>query len=171
MKIRRSLIILLSFCFLFFGYGCQKNSSYDLSYRKRSFCARVEGNQFGLDFCCDIYCEEGSLSKIVYSSPTSLENVTVRPSQNGSYEIQKDGLSNAFSKESSEMQGLLLPAERLLLNGFDPSFVNSVQKISNGFILTLSLPGEDQPISLSLTEDGLPTVLSGSDFSYRIRFD
>ena len=170
MKIRRSPIILLSFCFLFFGYGCQKHPSYNLSYREGSFCARVEGNQFGLDFCCDIYCEGGALSKIVYSSPATLENVTVRPSQNGGYEIQKDGLFGSFLRNSSAVHGLLLPADRLLLNGFDPSFVNSVQKISNGFILSISLPNEDQPISLSLTEDGLPTVLSGPDFSYRIRF-
>ena len=171
MKIKRSLSVILMFCFLFFGYGCQKTSSYDLSYRERSFCARVEGNQFGLDFCCDIYCEEGSISKIVYLSPLSLKDVIVFPLQDGTFKIQKGDLSFSFSENSTPPFGLFLPGRRLLLEGINQSSVNSVQKISNGFILNISLPGEEQPISLSLGEDGLPVTLSGTNFSYRVRLN
>ena len=171
MKIRRSLSALLLFCFLFFGYGCQSNSSYDLSYREKSFCARVEGNQFGMDFSCDIYCEEGVLSKIVYLSPPSLKNVIVFPSQDGSFELQKWDLSGSFSCHSTPPQGLLLPGSRLLLDGFNFSSVNSVQKISGGFVLNISLPNEEHSVYISLGEDGLPTNISGINFSYRVYFD
>jgi hypothetical protein len=131
----------------------------------------VEGNQFGLDFSCDIYCEDGNLEKIVYLSPSSLKNVTVIPSSDGSFELQKGDLSASFSYNSTPPQGLLLPGKRLLLTGIGPSSVNSVHKISSGFLLDISLPSEESPIQISLGEDGLPTTISGTNFSYRVRFN
>jgi hypothetical protein len=46
-----------------------------------------------------------------------------------------------------------------------------VQKISSGFLLDISLPSEESPIQISLGEDGLPTTVSGTNFSYRVRFN
>ena len=161
---------LLLILFLFSVYGCQNSPPYDLSYREKSFCAQVEGNQFGENFCCDIYCEDGKPSKIVYSAPASLQNVTVLISNDGSFEIERNGISATFPQNSRLRSGLLLPAHRLLLDGISRSSVNSVQKISGGILLNITLPDETHPISASFGEDGLPTVISGEDFSYRVHF-
>ena len=169
MKKRNNFFLfLLIFCILF-GYGCQKSFPYDLSYREKSFCAQVEGNQFGVDFCCDIYCETGKISKIVYSSPHALQNVVVSVLEDGSFFIEKGGVSFSCSEKDFLLSGLLSPARRLLLEGFSKSSVNSVQKISGGILLIVSLPNENHPISVSFGEDNLPVVISGTDFSYRIR--
>jgi len=168
-KIRRNSVILLFISFLLLGYGCQKNAPYDLSYREKSFCAQVEGNQFGVDFCCDIYCEDGKVSKIIYSSPSSLQNVTVLILQDGSFQVQKDGVSHTSPENSAQSWGLLLPARRLLLKGFSRSSVDSVQRLAQGTLLTLSLPNEEHSISVSLDTGGFPNVISGKDFSYQIR--
>ncbi len=169
MIIRRFFSLFLSFSFLFFGYGCKKGLSYDLSYTQKSFCAQVEGNQFGLDFCCDIYCEEGRLTKIIYSSPVALKDVTICRLADGSFLLQKDGLSDFLSQDTAASFGLLLPARRLLLEGVTRSSVNSVQKLSNGFLLTATPPNEGQSISVLLGNDGFPSVISGENFSYRVR--
>ena len=110
------------------------------------------------------------MKKIVYSSPESLKGVTVYLSENGSIKIEKDKISAPFPQNAG-FKGLLLPASRLLLEGFDQSFVNTVQKIPDGFYLSLSLPNESQTIYLTLAQNGFPAVLSGSDFSYRVHLN
>ena len=170
MKLKHSVPAILLLSLLLSACGCQKSTPYDLSYREKSFCASMEGNQFGMDFCCDIYCEEGRMKKIVYSSPESLKGVTVYLLENGSIKIEKDKISAPFPQNAG-FKGLLLPASRLLLEGFDQSFVNTVQKIPDGFYLSLSLPNESQTIYLTLAQNGFPTVLSGSDFSYRVHLN
>ena len=169
MKIRRNFVILLFISFLLLEYGCQKSAPYDLSYREKSFCAQIEGNQFGAVFCCDIYCEDGKVLKIIYSSPPALQNITVLTLRDGSFQVEKDGICQTFSDNSTQSWGLLLPAHRLLLNGFSRSSVDSVQRLAQGTLLTLSLPNEEHPISVSLDTEGFPTVISGKDFSYQIR--
>ena len=170
MKIKQSISIFLLFCLLVSSCGCKKTTFYDLTYREKSFCARVEGNQFGMDFCCDIYCEDGKATKIVYSAPESLKNVTVHLLKDGSIQFERDNISATFSQNSNSF-GLLLPARRLLLEGFTKSSVNTVQRISEGFYLTITLPNEPKPIHLSLVQNGFPSVLSGTDFSYRVYFN
>jgi hypothetical protein len=130
----------------------------------------MEGNQFGLDFGCDIYCEDGQPTKIVYFSPTALQGMTVFFSKDGSFKIEKDGISASLSQESLTHAGLLLPARRLLLEGFSRSSVNTVQKLSEEVLLNITLPGESHSISFSIGKDGLPTVISGENFSYHVHF-
>ena len=169
MKIKLTLSVILLLSLLLSACGCQKSTSYNLSYREKNFCARVEGNQFGVDFSCDISCEGGRATKIVYSSPESLKGVTVHLLENGEVKLEQDNISAIFSINVAHM-GLLLPARRLLLDGFSPSSVQTVQKISGGFYLTIVLPNESQTIFLSLTQNGLPSAMHGSDFSYRVYF-
>lgn len=169
MKIKRSVFLLLLIFSLFFEYGCKNSAPYDLSYREGSFCAEVTGNQFGEDIACDIYCDNGTLTKIVYSQPVALKNITVFLLENGDLQIEKNGISHVFSRSNLSPCGLLLPARRLLLEGFSDSAVDSVQMLESGFLLTVLLPGESAPISLTLDNNGTPSVLSGTDFSYKIR--
>ena len=99
-----------------------------------------------------------------------LQNVTVLISKDGSFEIERNGISATFPQNSRLRSGLLLPAHRLLLDGISRSSVNSVQKISGGILLNITLPDETHPISASFGKDGLPTVISGENFSYRVHF-
>ena len=157
-------MILLVLCFT----GCEKGSEDYFSYRSGSFVARLEGNQFGTEISCDIYCENGSLSKMVYHTPNAMEGITILFSENGGGTVEKDGITMDFSADSHTFGGWLAPAKRLLLEGADRSSVRSVQKLTSGYLLTLNLPEESDPVTVTLGENGFPTVLSGSDFSFRV---
>ena len=157
-------MILFIFCFS----GCGKGSEDYFSYRNGSFVARLEGNQFGTDISCDIYCENGSLLKMVYHAPKAMEGITVLFSENGCGTVEKNGITMDFSADSHAFSGWLAPSKRLLLEGADSSSVRSLQKLTSGYLLTLSLPEESDPVTVTLDEKGFPTVISGSDFSFRV---
>ena len=164
-KISKFLLFFLTFALLCTLSACKKSPSQEFAYRTESFTLRLVGNRGGVDLSCDISCENGSLVRMVYLAPKSMEGLTVTPLDHQKIRVEKDGISTVFFRESGEFSELLNPVSHLL---FTNEALRSVQKISTGYLLTLDSESHDSPITLTLGADGFPTAVSGENFSFRV---
>ena len=166
-KLQKSLVLLgflLSLCQL---TACRSLTPEKFSYRSQSLVIRAEGSWGDTDFSCDIYCENGIWSTIVYHAPHPLAEVTVSVEENGKYSVSRDGLSMTIDESSPIFQGLIRPARVLLLDGRALTEPLSVQRLAEGDRFELSVEGEASPVTLTL-RDGFPIFAVGNDFSIRI---
>ena len=161
-----ALLCTLSLVFLPLS-GCKKASDSYFSYRTSTFSVRLTGTKDGAPLSCDIYCDGGSMQKIIYLSPEALCGLTLTSHDSVSICIEKDGISLEYPYDECPFLPLLFPARILLLEGADDASVCEVQRISTGCLVTVSLPSEPQPIRLDLNRQGFPTVLSGEHFSFQ----
>lgn len=167
-RIRKLLFLLWIFILLTALSACRSPSVDYFAYREEPFSARLEGNQYGIDMVCDIYCENGSMKKIVFHAPDSLEGLCVSSGSDGSFRMEKDEIFHSFSNDYSWELGLLSPARWLLLEGISEDSVQSIQKISTGHLITILSPSDSGELTVSLGQDGFPTSICGSNFSFRV---
>ena len=147
--------------------ACTSHSPSDFSYRQKAFALQAEGNRWGEPLLCDIYCENGAWKTISYHAPDPLDGITVTAQEDGSLLILGKGLSATIPQDTPTALGLTLPARILLLDQVAAPRRISVQRISTGDLFSLSLPSEDQPITLAIGSDGAPLHASGAYFSFR----
>lgn len=133
------------------------------AYRTTDFTATLEGNIAGRDFQCEVHCRGGDMEKLIFSAPDSLSGLTVTSDKEGLM-ITKNGLHAEFSPD--QLTGLLLPANLLLLENAE---LRSIQKNPDGLLLVVSVSAVSSPVTVSLTPDGFPSVISCDEISFRIR--
>ncbi len=148
--------------------ACSRPAASNESYRVKSFTARLEGNQFGVELSCDISCENGSFQRVIYHAPEALNGVEITRLSDGSLRLERDGVSTVFSEDDAAFDGLLLPARMLLLKGADPTRPRSVQRLSSGQLLTLDPPDGSPTVTVTLGEDGFPTAISDERCAFRV---
>lgn len=161
-KIRISfLLCAVMLCF----FGCDGVGTEPLSFRMENFDIRAEGSMGGVDFSCDICCENGDWCEMTFLSPEVLAGVTLTRNGQGEIRVEKEGIFADFSEKSSCFRlariGDVLMKENLT--------VETVQVLKNGKQLTLKSGEDGMLYTLTLGEDGFPVFLSGMDFSCNFR--
>ena len=169
MKKVQLIALLCAFSLVFLPLaGCKKASGSYFSYRDTARSVRMTGTKDGSPLSCDIYCDGGRFQKIVYLAPEPLCGLTLTALSHDSFRIEKDGISLEYRYDENPFDELFFPSRIFLLEGADDTSVCEVQKISTGFLVTVSLPSQPQSVTLDLNTDGFPTVLSSAHFSFQI---
>lgn len=155
------LLIILILCF----GGCAEERSAEryLTYRNSSFSVMLTGNRNGLELACRAELENGQVQSISYDAPDALRGLTLRRAENGGWTADFCGTKYRVEDEST-LSGLLEPAALLLLEG---ATVESVRKLSEGVLLTAVCPSIPSPVTVTLSQNGYPTVLSCDSLSLR----
>ena len=148
--------------------SCAPRAAEDFPYLREILTLRIEGDRGGKAVACDIYCENGSWVTIAYHAPDSLNGITVFPLPDGSCTVERDGISVTCDANSPLLWGLTRPTRILLLNPSSAQSLQSVQRLAEGDRFTLSVEGENAPVTLTLDRNGYPIFAFGEDFSFRI---
>ena len=145
--------------------GCEKPLVDPLAFRQEAFTLSAEGNLNGVDFSCDICCENGDWSRVEFHSPSPLEGVVLTHEGEDDIRAERDGLSEIFSA-SSPYFGLSLIADILCSL---PLQVEQIQSLESGKQLTLSCKKTGEIYLLTLGADSFPVFLTGENFSCQLR--
>lgn len=153
------LILLIA---VFFTACAANEPQARLRYLQNSFDATLTGNRGGTDFSCEAVYQDGALLSLRYTAPRALDGITLERGEEG-WSVRLDEM--CYSLPEHQLQGLLSPAYALAPP--EPT-VHSVQKLAHGEHLSVESPAFPSPITITLSSDGLPTVVSVEDMSFGV---
>ncbi len=160
---RAAGLLLLAILFCLGGCAEQRTADHYLAYRRGSFSAELTGNRRGRDFSCTAEVINGEIRSVTYHSPEALRDVLLQRED----EVWRAhfGETEFRFEQTDSAEELLSPIRLLLAEGGE---VASAQRLAEGVQISLSCPAFPDPIVLTLTEDGAPSVISSGEWTLRV---
>jgi hypothetical protein len=164
-KHKKLLIFLLLLAIALLSVSCKQAVRDPYAFSKDPFFAVLDGNYNGVPYACEASFSDRTLLRVSFSAPESLAGTVLLLEEDGRYRISQ-GKITYVTEETDAFCSLLLVRDLLCPKSFTPL---SVERIGDMTSFSLRLDRLSEPVTLISDRDGLPTQISGSNFSFLVR--
>ncbi len=165
MKHKKTLLFFLLSAIALLSTSCKQVKRDPYAFSKEPYFASLDGYYNGIPYACEASFSDGVPLRVSFSAPESLAETVLLLGEDGRYQFRQKNITYV-PEESDAFRGLLLIRDLLCPASFR---LLSVERIGEMSRFSIQLDALPEPIALISDENGIPTQISGSNFSFLVR--